>query len=290
MLHVDIPTRSDIERLSAVRAPACLSLVLPTTPITHDAQAGRIALRNLARSGAEHLLARGAAKRAVVEIEESLADLIDDDGFWAFQANSLAVYATADETLTFRLPNALTPIVVAGDRFFIKPLLRAITVPQSAFVLALSQAAVRLVQVSGDMPASTVKVHDLPRDVASSVGKASIADRSPGGRIVGAEGQKVRLRQYARQIDHALRELLGGRETPLILAAAQPLDAIFRSVCSYPHLVQEVIAGNPETTSDADLAQASRAILDRLHHAELEKIHRLFEARTSEGRATTDIA
>ena len=35
---------------------------------------------------------------------------------------------------------------------------------------------------------------------------------------------KVRLAQYARKVDQALRDLLGGRETPLILAAAEPLS------------------------------------------------------------------
>ncbi|MFH0343876.1 MAG: hypothetical protein ACHBNF_17545 [Chromatiales bacterium] len=290
MLHVDIPSRSDIERLIAVRAAACLSIYLRTTPLTQQAQGDRIELRNLARAGLEQLRAKNLDRQAVAAIEEAIDDVVDDDDFWRFQANSLAMFATPEATVTFRLPNALTPMVVAGDRFFIKPLLRAITVPQFAFVLALAQGSARLVEVSGDMPAFEVKVADMPEDAASAVGKASILDRSPSGRIQGSEGQKVRLRQYARQVDKALRDLLTGRETPLILAAAPPLDAIFRSVNTYPHLVDEVIAGNPEKVSDADLAQASRAILDRLHRADLEELHRLFETRAAQGRTTTDIA
>ena len=147
MLHVDIPSRADIERLNAVRSPACLSLYLPTTPVTQDAQADRIAFKNLVRTGLDQLASGGIDKRSTKAIDEALSDLLDDDEFWRFQANSLAVFATADETLTFRLPNALEPVVVASDRFFMKPLLRAITVSQSAFVLALAQNAVRLVEV-----------------------------------------------------------------------------------------------------------------------------------------------
>ena len=300
MLYVDIPTRADIERLGAVRA-ACVSIYLPTTPLTQDAQADRIALKNLAASAVEQLRSLGTAKAELAAIEEALADLVDDDEFWRFQAHSLAVLATAlglagaidtvaDETLTFRLPNALQPVGLASDRFFIKPLLRAATASQSAYVLALAQGSVRLVEVSGDLPSVTVKVEGLPSDVASSVGKASIKDRSPGGRIQGAEGQKLRMRQYARQIDQALRDLLAGSETPLILAAVQPLDAIFRSVCSYPHLVSESIAGNPEQSTDLELGQAARAVLDRLHRTELDQQHTLFEARSAQGRTTTDIA
>ncbi len=290
MLYVDIPTRADVQRLGAVRAAACVSIYLPTTPLTQDAQADRIALKNLAGSAIEQLRSMGTDKAEVAAIEESLADLVDDDEFWRFQARSLAVLATAAETLTYRLPNTLQAAALAGDRLFIKPLLRALTVSQSAYVLALAQGAVRLVEVSGDLPSVTVKVEGLPSDVASAVGKASIQDRSQGGRIHGAEGQKVRMRQYARLVDQALRGLLAGSETPLILAAAQPLDAIFRSVCSYPHLVAESIEGSPEKTSDEDLGRASRALLDRLHRAELADLGALFEARSAQGRTTTDIA
>jgi hypothetical protein len=290
MLHVDIPSRSDIERLIKVRAPVCLSVYLRTTPVTQDAQADRIALKNLARTGLDRLRAQDADKHSIAAIEEGIDDLVDDDHFWAFQAHSLAVFATPEMTLTFRLPNALEPIVEAGDRFYIKPLLRAVTVPQSAFVLALAQGSVRLIEVSGDMPAFELTVPNMPKDAASAVGKASILDRSPSGRLQGTEGQKVRLRQYARQVDQALRELLAGRETPLILAAAPPIDSIYRSVNTYPHLVEEVIPGSPESVSAADLAQASRGVLDRLHRADLEGLHRLFETRSSQGRTTTDIA
>jgi hypothetical protein len=213
-----------------------------------------------------------------------------NDEFWRFQARSLAVFVTPERLVTFRLPNTLVPMVEVSDRFHLKPLLRSVTWPPTAYVLALSQNAARLVEVPGDLPAATVKVDGMPTDAASAVGKASILDRSPSGRLQGSEGQKVRLRQYARQVDQALRGLIHGRETPLILAANAPLDAIYRSINTYPHLAAQGIAGNPETQSDAELAAAAREILDTLHRTELEALHALFEIRAKAGRATTDIA
>src|SRR5262249_22803405 len=156
--------------------------------------------------------------------------------------------------VTFRLPNRLASSVEVADRFFVKPLLRSVTFPQVALVLALAQGSVRLVEVTADAGPWEVRISDLPSDVASAVGKSSIADRSPSGRIQGSEGQKVRMRQYARSIEQALRPILAGGETPLILAATEPLESIYRSVNSYPGLVATSIRGNPEATSDADLA------------------------------------
>ena len=47
MLHIDLPSRSEIESLVAFRGSPAVSLYLPTTPLTQDAQADRIALKNL---------------------------------------------------------------------------------------------------------------------------------------------------------------------------------------------------------------------------------------------------
>ena len=77
---------------------------------------------------------------------------------------------------------------------------------------------------------------------------------------------------------------------PLILASAEPLDAIFRSVNSYPHLAAAGIAGNPETTSDSDLAAAARTILDDIYAADLAAVRALYDTRSSQGRAAGDVS
>jgi hypothetical protein len=130
----------------------------------------------------------------------------------------------------------------------------------------------------------------MPEDAASAAGKASIKDRSPSGRIQGSEGVKTRLNQYARKVDRALREFLAGRETPLILAAAEPLRSIYRAVQSYPHFAASTIDTNPEAMSDAELAAAARTVLDERFGAELARFRSLFAQRTGEQRTTTDIA
>jgi hypothetical protein len=290
MLPVDIPSRSEIQRLSEVRSEACLSIYLPTSPLTQETHHDRIVFKNQIRDGLVRLEAAGVDGKTRGTIAAALEEIEEDDEFWRFQAHSLAVLATPEKTVTFRLPHAINARVEAGDRFFVKPLLRAITTPRTAYVLALSQNGVRLVEVTGDMPAVEIHVADLPKDAASAAGKSSILGREAKGRLQGSEGQKVRLGMFSRQIDRALRELLAGSELPLILAAVQPLDAIYRGINSYPHIVAESIGGNSDETTDADLATASRAILDRLHDQELKELHGRFDQLSSQGRTTADTA
>lgn len=290
MLYVDIPTRPEFLALNEVRDDACVSIYLAATPLSQESGAIRIDLGNLARQARVQLEKVDFDKRRLAALVEQFDDLADDDAFWRLQANSLAVLATPDSLRTFRLPNTLVPLVEVSDRFHLKPLLRAITFPNSAFVLALSENAVRLVEVYADLPPVTVKVDGLPRDAASSVGKSTLNDRSASGRIHGSEGQNVRLRQFARQVDAALRAVLAGRDTPLIIAGTGRLPSVFRSVNSYHGLLDGDIEASPDRMSDAELADAARPLLDAAYQAEVGRLKSLYEARAGDGRATSDLS
>jgi len=286
-LSTDIPTRPEIDALWETTAPASVSLYVPTEPASNG-DAERIAFKNLARAALDQLA--DVDKHDLAALEDAFADLEEDDEFWRHQARTLAVFATPGWVRTFRLPNRLTALAVAGDRLHVKPLMRAVTFPQTAFVLALAQGSVRLLETAPDAGPQLVRVPDMPSDVASAVGKSSIKERAPIRRIQGDEGQKVRMRQYARRIDHALREVLPGHGVPLVVAATEPLDAIFRSVCRYPDLVPETVAGNPENTSDVDLVAAARAVLDRYYAGRLAALRELFELRAGQNRTSLDVA
>ncbi|MGE3663871.1 MAG: hypothetical protein AB7G09_21580 [Pseudonocardia sp.] len=292
-LYTDIPTRGELDALWSVTTPAAVTLYVPTDPAS-SGEAERIAFKNLAREALEQLAAADDAKQDVAAIEEALGDLgeedADDGGFWRHQARTLAVFATPGWVRTFRLPNHLGALAVGADRLYVKPLMRAVTFPQTAFLLALAQGGVRLLETVPDAAPAVVRVPDLPTDVASAVGKSSIADRAPVRRLQGSEGQKVRMRQYARLVDAALREVLPGHGVPLVLAATEPLDAIFRSVCRYPDLVPESVPGSPEDVSDVDLVASARAVLDCHHAAQLAELTALFEQRTGQNRTSTDVA
>ncbi|MBV8336502.1 MAG: hypothetical protein JO358_13885 [Alphaproteobacteria bacterium] len=311
MLYVDIPAPSDIAALATFRGEGCVSIYLRTTPITQQAQADRIELKNLARRAAEQLEAAGTDKRSCAAISEELDDLVDDDEFWRFQAHSLAIFVTPQNLRTFRLPNALQPFVIVSDRYHVKPLLRSVSFPQSCYVLALAQKSVRVVEVSPDLPSTAIDIEGMPEDAGRAVqgaGEAGDWPRSPrprlrasagaggaggywpSGRMQGAEGQKVLLRQFARQVDKALRPVVTGSGVPLVLAAAEPLASTYRSVNSYPHLAAAAIEGNPEAMTEAQLGDRARTVLDGIYRDELTAWRTLFEARANQGRATTDVA
>lgn len=97
MLYFDIPTRFEFSSLAAIRADACVSLYPETTRIAQRIQASRIALGNLARDAQPQREETAFDKRRPALIVEELDVLIDDEAFCRFQANSLAIFVTADD-------------------------------------------------------------------------------------------------------------------------------------------------------------------------------------------------
>lgn len=289
MLHVDIPTLPEIRALIEARADACVSIYVPTTPQTEHVTGSRIALGNLTRTALAQLEAAGLDKRRRAALEAELEALREDDDVWRLQARSLAILATPDSLRTFRLGTEVAETVQVSDRFHLKPLLRALAFPQHAFLLALSENDARLVEIFADQPPVQVRVPDLPDSAADAVGRASVNNLTQGTRQANAEGEKALLLKYARKVNAALRPVLAGRETPLILAATAPLGPIFRSVNSYPALLDDGLSTSPDRMSESDLATAARELLDSHYAAEVATATALYQERVGQHRATTDL-
>ena len=289
MLYVDIPTQSELLALATERTPASVSIYLPTTPVSGEVSGDRIVLKNLAKEALAQLVEVGHDKRDVSAIEESLEDLVGDETFWRFQANSLAIFTTPTHVKTFRVPNQLSPMAEVADRFHLKPLLRAVTFPNVAYVLALAEGCVRLIEVSPDQAPVNVDVPGLAESAAQALGLSSLGVRTESRRSDSASGQRGMRAEFCRAVDRALRGVLAGQDVPLFLAADPMLNSIYRSVNSYPHLVSFGIS-TPGDMSDTEVGAAARELLDKLHAEEITAFHELYVARENSGRATTDVA
>lgn len=288
MYYVDMPSAEEIGEINLVRSEACVSIYLPTTPVSRETEQSRINLGNLVKKAVAQLEEAGLDKRSVGALQAQFNDLLVDDDFWNHQANSLAILATPDSMRTYRMANKLKDIVEVSDRFHLKPLLRAITFPHAAHVLAISEKAVRLIEVSADLPAREVAVNNMPTDAASAGGKAIDKGYTGTGHRHGSQGESAYLVRFMRKVDAALRPALQGSDLPLILATTKQLESLFRSVSVVPAL-SEIISGNPDHLSEAELAKAARPVLDGHYAEQIKAFHKLFDERTGQQRTTTDL-
>jgi hypothetical protein len=310
MLHIDIPTLAEFKALAQIKGETCVSLYLPTSPLGGSARTNRTAFKDIAKEALSQLKEAGTDKKKISVFEERFEhlagaehDVQDDDkirklqrakpdpveSFWHYQANGLAVLATPSMMRTFRLPNRPRPLAEVADRFHLTPLIRAMTSPHDVFVLALAEESVRLIHAFANFPPERLQIPELPRNAEEATRRPSVHVRAPRGRLQNLEGEKVLLHQYARKVDQAVRSALAGQDKPLVLAAAEPLASIFRSVNTYPRLAAETIEGNPDLKTDAELEDVAIPILDRLYSHELKAVIALYD-ELKPRRATTDVS
>lgn len=287
MFYVDLPSPEEIGELNSVRSSACVSIYVSTTPLTHEVEQSRIRFGNHVKDAVGQLEEAGFDKRQLLLLKAQLSDLSDDETFWNHQANSLAVFATPESIRTYRMASEVKNIVEVSDRFHIKPLLRAVTFPHAANILALSENSARLIEMSADLPAREVDVPNMPRNAAEATGKGTRKITAGIGDRGGSQGEH--LGAYVRQINAALRPVLKSSELPLILATTKQLEALVRSVSATAPL-SSVIPGNSEHLSPAELADAARPILEAHYAEEIKALHQVFETRTGQNRTTTDVS
>ena len=310
MLHIDIPTLEEFKALAHIKGETCVSLYLPTSPLGTSAKFNRTAFKDLAKEALSQLKEAGIDKDKIAVFEEQFDrlagaehDVQDEDkirkrqrakpdpieSFWHYQANGLAVLTTSGMMRTFRLPNPPKPLAEVADRLHLTPLIRAMTSPHDIFVLALAEESVRLVRAFANFPPERLQVPHLARNAEEATRRPSFHVRAPRRRLQNLEGEKVLLRQYVRKVEHAMQSVLAGRNAPLALAAEEPLASMYRSLNTYPRLADEIIEGNPEERTDAELEDAAIPILDRLYSRELKAVIARYD-ELKPRHATTDVS
>ncbi len=292
MLYVNLPTREELLQLAEVRSDACISIYLNVSTLPQDRIANRTELNNMFKKALAQLTENGFDKRRLWALEETFASIIQADDFWFFHANSLAVLATPESIRTYRLANTLTNQIHVADRFYIKPLFRALTHPHSGYILSLSENGARLIEFFAQGAPQEIEVPNMPENEETATGRTSIDAGTLGTRRDDSElrGSKMRLTQYARQVDEAIRPIIKGTDTPLFVISTEPLDSIYRSVCSTANLVSERISRSPDRLSIGELVNLARPVLDRFNAAKLDEVRALFDVRKGQRRVATDLS
>jgi len=292
MQNVDIPEISEFKGLASVRNETCVSIYLPINPAREAGHANRLLLKDLVKDAVHQLQQVNLDEESLSHLSDQFEHLLGINKnpdieekvrlrqryrnkfeevaeFWKSQSRGLGILATPERMRTFRLSNAVKPLAEVADRFHIQPLVRTVTMPHEAYVLALTQNSARLLHIFANMQPEVVHVPKFPKSLPEGL---RVYARAPSINLMLPEYEKVLMQEYVHKVDTALKSVLTGRDTPLILASEEPLASIFRSHSSSPHLLPDMISGNPDNKTDAQLSDDGLAILERLYVREIQKI------------------
>lgn len=287
MLYKDTIREKQFLKLAAQRG-VCVSIFLPTTPLTQNAQADRIVLKNLTKEAMEQAETI-ADKRQIQVMTGYLEELQEDDNFWQFQANGLGILVTPESIQTYRLAYAVEKGAEVSDRFYLKPLMSALQ-PMSAYVLAISQKSVKLYEFTPAQQLESLDVPDLPANFSEVTKRTLQRDRAPAGKLQGDEGAEVLQRQFLRAVERAVRPVVSGSNMPLILATTQEFQAMYQSLNSYDMLADKGVDGSTEGLPEEEIRQAISPIVKQLRQERIQQWVDRYYQRQSESRSSTDLA
>lgn len=305
-------SESDLNELLADREPPALTIYLPTHRPNDQADADRIQFRASLERARELLVERDDAARLTEELEE-VEPLARDTEFWRQQADGFALFLAPGFRRAFRLSTDVPELTMVGDAFHLLPLIERLQDPARYWVLELAQERVRLWK--GDAEgASRLNPEALPVDLRDALEveferdvmmvltrketDGSHGDHGRGGVMPVFHGHGERgpgreerlLRQYCRRLDDALNEVLGESRAPVILAAVEENQAVYREASRTELLTEEGIEANVQYWSPEEVHGAGWPIARSQAQEIVDRALEIWERAGGSGKAESDVA
>jgi hypothetical protein len=270
---MNVLTRDNLKVLAETHKGLCVSIFMSMHRSGPETQQDPIRFRNLVREAEEGLIAHGLRVPEAKEFLEPTQGLAEGSLFRQHQSDGLAVFLSRGVIDSYLVPFAFEELVVVANRFHIKPLLPLLSGDGRYYILALSQNKVRLLQgthysvtevdLAGapETLAETLRDDDSRKELRGRTSASGGKSKSSVIRYGTVVDDKENLRRYFRQIDGGLHEALRNEQAPLVLAGVDYLHPIYREVNTYPHLMNEGVAGNPERLSAEELHKQTWTIV-----------------------------
>ena len=282
----------------------CVSIFMPTHRAGAETRQNPIRLRNLLREAEDRLLESDMRAEEVKELLVPAQGVLGNSLFWRCQSDGLAMFISSKMFRCYCLPLGFKELLVATDRFHLKPLLSMLN-DDRFYVLALSQNQVRLLEGS-QQSINEVGLEGIPGSLAEALqndvfGKQirSHTGASPGsgdrstmfhGQGAGADvPKKDNILRYFYLLDKGLSELLRNKQAPLVLAGVDYLFPIYREANSYPYLLDEGVSGSPEGLSVDELHKEAWTIVRPCFQKAGQDAVALYRQSVGTGLASSDV-
>ena len=293
--QADSINAADLAELGTISGRA-VSIYMPTARAGAEVRENPIRAKALIKEAEAGLKANGATEEEVTEILAPLVALLEDTEYWQFLADGLAMFAAKGFWKAYRLTIDFPEVAHVSDRFAVLPVVSAAVHHDDFLLLALSQNKVRLFEATfatareldlGTIPAS---IDDVSGETTPPPHQQQHFGAGGGGMVhshgTGAEVGDVQLDKFLRQVAQGLGDVLEPNDhRPVVVAAVAEYLPTLRGHLDYPHLLDEVVAGNPDTTGAGELHDQAWALVHPALRARSEAEASRFGDAIGAGRA-----
>ncbi len=241
--------RIDLMRLLEHKQYPCVSIMLPTHRHSPDNLQDPVRVKNLVTE-ANNRLIEEFGKRDSAEVSKRLDEIVNLIDY-RNTLDGLAIYVNKDVAKKYYLPFTLTERVVIDESFAIRDIMFAVNRSHRYWVLVLSEQPTRLYEGFQD---TLVEAEDT---------EFPFTHEGPGGatKLPGGVGINIsayrdeRHRQFFREIDASLLELLKKDPLPLIVVGVDRYLAFFDELSVNKSLLAGTLKGSHDSTTPPELAK-----------------------------------
>lgn len=272
--------KETLERLSQIKAPVCVSLVLNTHKTRPENAKDSIHLKNLISEANTRLKQEfndDIAKRYTEKLNE-MAEHIDhnhnDLGLMMFVNDEVAEY--------LRIPMQVHDRVVIDETFATRPIVRALQKHSDYYVLALSKGKARFFQFSGDEAVKEFKENGFPHNDNALLSTI----KSEGGNAT----KVSRLtREFFNNIDKKVNEIRNLNPLPVVVYAEKTNFHQYLNEADYPNTILGHIVLQNFDEKPGNLAKEIGPQIERLTiESNRERIEELEQALGA-GKTLSDL-
>ncbi len=247
-----------------------ISIFIPTFKANKD-ELNRIGFKNAIKEVKEKLMSDDLDDYRIDSIIKTISKIEDEQDFWSYQAEGLAIYANEHIMEFARLTIHFKQFIYVGNEFYFKPVLPLLEEDNNAYLMAVSPNKIRLFSVSK----YEIIEHDIssefPKDIDEShwfMDREKTLQGHNAGRTIfhgqggGKDSKEEDVKRFFRDVYTGLEDLFRNEKTQLILAGTDETVNLFKESFHYNFTCEEHIPGNHDDTKSEELYKSAMSILN----------------------------
>jgi hypothetical protein len=272
-----------------------ISVYLPTHKAYPKTEQDPIRLSNALKEVEKQLAEAGV--RQVAEMLSATRQRVNEQMFWRYQDQGLAVFIEEGNTRWLKLPAEVQELTVISNRYHVLPLIDIFADRGRFHLLTATRDAVCFFD-GAEREIEQVVVETLPSSLDEIKEQTDFEEnvgyhvRSRGSQVGGSAAPKyhalgdnsedyndVELENFARAIARAIDHHLAERVAPLVLAARPRLSGRLKHALRYRHVADADIQRDPASMSNDEVHAQAWAIAGPLLRQNRDEIRARLKAR-----------
>lgn len=276
-----------------------ISLYQPTHRYRPENKQDVIRFKNLIKK-LENSLTQKYPESKITEIMKPFNALAEDKLFWNNTTDGLAILATKERCIIYKLQRSVEEFVVVANSFHIKPLIRTFQSADRYLLLGLNRK--EFVLYEGDRYGfEEIELDpDIPRTITEVLGDRYTESYLTAGTYGGAAGtgtfhghggrkEEINkdIERYFRYVDRFVSENYSQPlHLPLMLVSINEYHSLFKNISHNPSLMENGIKKAFDTMSLEELKENAWKVMEPFYLEKTKKVIDRYETEKAKGLAS----